>query len=76
MAEQPFWQRLIAAVNREYERRVRAASLVGEYGADHHGSAVYTEDAEEGEVALIANVPRGTLVAHSAPPADPPEASS
>jgi hypothetical protein len=63
MAEQQFWQRMIAALNREYERRVRAASLVREYGADHHGDAVHEEEADGGEVAVIANVPRGTPLA-------------
>jgi hypothetical protein len=61
MAEQQFWQRLVAAVNREYERRVRSASLVGEYGAGHHGAEQHEDDG--GEVAVIANVPRGTPVA-------------
>ncbi|GAB4424440.1 MAG: hypothetical protein OHK0015_03180 [Chloroflexi bacterium OHK40] len=56
MAEAPFWQRFVAAVNREYERRIRAASLVSEYGGDHHGG----DEPEGGEVAVIANVPRGT----------------
>lgn len=66
MAEQTFWQRLIAAVNREYERRIRAASLVREYGADHHGRLEHSDDADEGEVAVIANIPRGTRLAPSA----------
>jgi hypothetical protein len=58
MAEQNLWQRLVAAVNREYERRIRAASLVAEYGAHHaHGAEEPDDDAE---VAVIANVPRGT----------------
>jgi hypothetical protein len=67
MAEQQFWQRVVATVNREYERRVRAASLVDEYGASHHvadhGAAGQDED---GEVAVIANVARGTPVARGA----------
>ena len=66
MAEQQFWQRVVAAVNREYERRVRAASLVGEYGASHHAGdhgAAGQHEGEEGEVAVIANIARGTPVA-------------
>lgn len=69
MATQNLWQRLLAAINREYERRIRAASLVTEYGAAHH--ATHAEDAEDdGEAAVIANVPRGTRLGHGAPPAD------
>jgi hypothetical protein len=56
MAEQSVWRRLITAVEREYERRIRAASLVSEYGADQH------HQRDEGEAAVIANVPRGTRI--------------
>lgn len=63
MAEQNIWQRFVAAIHNEYERRIRAASLVTEYGASHHG---HNEDEhghdDEAEVAVIANVPRGTRV--------------
>jgi len=59
MAEQRFWQRMLGAVERSYERRIRAASLVQAYGAAQHGDA---EDDDEGEAAVIANVPRGTRV--------------
>ncbi|MCX7789982.1 MAG: hypothetical protein N2378_05015 [Chloroflexaceae bacterium] len=61
MAEQSWWRRLVAAVDREYERRIRAASLVTEYGASHHAEHE-EEHAEEGEVAEIMNVPRGTAI--------------
>ena len=68
MTTQTPWRRLLAAVEREYERRIRAASLVTEYGAQH---AVH-EDADDGEAAVIANVPRGTRLGgrstHEAPP--------
>lgn len=60
MAQQNVWRRLIAAINREYERRIRAASLVNEYGARHHGHTHH--DDTDAEVAVIANVPRGTRV--------------
>lgn len=56
MAERNAWRRLIAAVEHEYERRVRAASLVTQYGAAHPQH----QDEPEGEVAAIANLPRGT----------------
>lgn len=59
MAEQRFWQRILGAVERSYERRIRSASLVQEYGAAQHGD---DEDDDEGEAAVIANVPRGTRV--------------
>ena len=72
MAEQNLWRRLVAAIDREYERRVRAASLVSEYGAAHHaGGAV---EAAEGEAAVIANVPRGTRLARPPASPEPPEA--
>lgn len=62
MAELNPWQRLVAAINREYERRIRAASLVTEYGADHHAHDDHQDEGDEAEVAVIANVPRGTRV--------------
>ena len=59
MAERSFWRRFLDAVERIYERRIRAASLVHEYGAAHG----HHDDEDEGaEVAVIANVPRGTRV--------------
>ena len=71
MAEQRFWQRMLGAVERSYERRIRAASLVQAYGAAQHGDA---EDDDEGEAAVIANVPRGTRV-RARPQADEEHAS-
>lgn len=61
MAEQSWWRRLVAAIDREYERRIRAASLVTEYGAPHHADHE-EEHEEEGAVAEIVNVPRGTAI--------------
>lgn len=54
-----WWQRINDAVYREYDRRVRQASLIREYGAhdDHHD-----DHEDEGDV-VISNVPRGTSVA-------------
>ncbi len=57
MAKQRFWQRMISAVERSYERRIRAASLIQAYGAAQHDEAK-----DDGEAAVIANVPRGTRV--------------
>ncbi len=57
MADQPgWWGRMLAAFGREYERRIRAASLVTEYGAAH--GAHHHEDADEGAAAIM-NLPRG-----------------
>ncbi|MEI6180257.1 MAG: hypothetical protein WCP31_05850 [Chloroflexales bacterium] len=66
MSEQRWWQRAIAAINREYDRRIRKSSLVTVYGATHHGH----DDAEhdDSEAAAIVNVPKGTRVGRSASP--------
>jgi hypothetical protein len=56
MAEPNVWQKFLATVNREYERRVRAASLITAYGVDHHADHA---DADEAEAAVIVNIPRG-----------------
>ncbi|PDW03447.1 hypothetical protein CJ255_08575 [Candidatus Viridilinea mediisalina] len=60
MAEQSLWQRIMNAIEQEYDRRIRAASLITEYGAGHHGHE--HEDEDDGEVAEIMNVPRGTRI--------------
>ncbi len=55
-------------IYKEYDRRVRRASLIKEYGAAHHHHADDTHGAEEHEdEAEIANVPRGTPIAAHAP---------
>lgn len=72
MTEQSWWQRAIAAINREYERRIRRASLVGDAAGDHHaahtpadsGDAATMNDQgaatlDEGEAAEIVNLPKG-----------------
>lgn len=73
-----FWKSIGDAIYREYDRRIKRASLVTEYGA-HHGHAAHAEPAhaavaeaaeaeaapapeDEGEEAEILNVPRGTPV--------------
>jgi nickel-dependent lactate racemase len=65
------------AVYREYDRRIKRASLVAEYGAHHHAEHHHAEDEyadatnqdadateheEDAEEAEIHNVPRGTPV--------------
>jgi hypothetical protein len=64
--------RLRAAVEREYERRIRAASLVTEYGAHGHHSHAHHDDDDGG--AEIVNLPRGARrpsFHHDDPPAAP-----
>lgn len=80
MAEQSWFNKLIAAIEREYERRIRRSSEVIEYGvahgrhghhdeAEHHMTPHAEEPAEE--AAEIVNLPRGTRLprATSTPPA-------
>ncbi len=67
MAEQSWWRRIITAIEHEYERRLRRASLLGEYkpADDHHVHTTSTttsaHPADE-EEAVIVNVPRGTRI--------------
>jgi hypothetical protein len=59
-------------IYKEYDRRIRRASLIKEYGAAHHhaGEEHEAEEHEAEDEAEIANVPRGTPIA-AHPPADP-----
>ncbi|HWQ14692.1 MAG TPA: hypothetical protein VNL77_17980 [Roseiflexaceae bacterium] len=56
------------AVYREYDRRIRRASLVTAYGLDHHDHEDHAEDQHPADRApdeagvIIANVPRGAEV--------------
>ncbi len=62
MSEQSWWQRTFAAITREYERRIRRASLVTDYGVPHHddhGAPTQPAD-DEAEAAEIVNLPKGT----------------
>jgi len=59
MAASSWLTRLIAAINAEYDRRVRRASLVTAYAPPH------PHDDDDG--AVIVNVPRGTAVARPSP---------
>ena len=72
------WKTISNALYKEYDRRIKRASLITEYGAAHHtghGDA-HAEDAHEDiEEAEIANIPRGTPVVATAdlsqqPPAE------
>ncbi|MEN9935098.1 MAG: hypothetical protein RLZZ387_1677 [Chloroflexota bacterium] len=54
---------LTAAINREYDRRIRRSSLITEYGAAHHSHAdEHHGHADDGDDVAIANVPRGASV--------------
>ena len=64
-----FFSAISKAVFREYDRRIRRASLITEYGAAHHGHAhgdhaaeAHAEHAHDEGDAEIVNVPRGTPV--------------
>jgi len=67
------WKTISNALYKEYDRRIKRASLITEYGAAHHNghSDAHAADAqddlhEDGEAAEIANIPRGTPVAATA----------
>jgi hypothetical protein len=65
---------LADAIYKEYDRRVRRASLVTEYGASHHHhDDTHTDETDhddahaDEEAAEIVNLPRGTPVPTPAP---------
>ena len=71
------WKTISNALYKEYDRRIKRASLITEYGAAHHDSHAdaHADDAHEDvEEAEIVNIPRGTPVAvqAEAQPADVP----
>jgi hypothetical protein len=71
------WKTISDALYREYDRRIKRASLVVEYGATHHGSHAdaHADDAHsDAEEAEIVNIPRGTPIAASADASEQPKA--
>jgi hypothetical protein len=72
---------LANTINREYDRRIKRASLIKEYGMAHHDQAAdhadeaHASDAHAAEEeAEIVNIPRGTPVTAPAPqPSEPAE---
>jgi len=72
------------AIYKEYDRRIKRASLITEYGAaHHHGADDHTdaahaaEEHDEADEAEIVNLPRGApLAAPDEPPAPPTELES
>jgi hypothetical protein len=69
MAEQSPWRRLVGAIERAYERRIRAASQISEYGKAHAEQAHHEDGGEE---AVIANVARGTRLGAQQRAPEPP----
>jgi hypothetical protein len=64
------WKTISNALYKEYDRRIKRASLITEYGAAHHSehSDAHTDSAPDevhtnAEEAEIVNIPRGTPVA-------------
>jgi hypothetical protein len=53
------FQRIADTVYREYDRRIKRASLITEYGVSHHHD--HEEAHSDDEVAIV-NLPRGTSV--------------
>jgi hypothetical protein len=54
----------VTRINRAYERRIKAASEIEEYGLHHGHAGHHEEEEDEGDVS-IANVPRGTRFGHT-----------
>ena len=70
-----FWKTISNALFREYDRRIKRASLITEYGAAHHAVHADAHDVhEDAEEAEIVNIPRGTPVAVNANVSEPPRA--
>jgi hypothetical protein len=60
-----YFSSIAKAIFKEYDRRIKRASLITEYGAGHghaHDHDEHAEHAEEDEGVEIVNVPRGTPV--------------
>ena len=71
------WKTISNALYKEYDRRIKRASLITEYGAAHHGAhadAAHDDTHEDAEEAEIVNVPRGTPVGTSAHLGEQPKA--
>jgi len=60
--------RTIAVIQREYDRRIRRASQITEYGTQHDDQ--HNQDEDDGAVEIV-NLPRGVAVA--TPAAQPDE---
>jgi hypothetical protein len=58
-----WFAQFINVINTEYERRIKAASQINEYGEHHgHGAHAHANESEEDAGAEITNVPPGTQV--------------
>lgn len=71
MSEQSLWKRTLAAIHHEYDRRIRRASLVTEYGAAHGHHAdqsAHASPEHDDDLAEIVNVPKGTPIGRHVTP--------
>ena len=70
------WKTISNALFREYDRRIKRASLITEYGAAHHAAHADAHDDAHGddEEAEIVNIPRGTPVAANTSTIEQPKA--
>jgi|HigsolmetaAR201D_1030396.scaffolds.fasta_scaffold32869_2 hypothetical protein len=68
-----FFRALAQAVYNEYDRRIKRASEIKEYGLAHHHDHDHVDEAEEEAEIEIVNVPRGTQLTTST--AEPPASS-
>lgn len=59
-------ERIADSVYREYDRRIKRASLITEYGVAHHRH--HAEDEGSEDIAIV-NLPLGAMVADHAPDA-------
>ncbi|NWG22774.1 MAG: hypothetical protein HXY39_20915 [Chloroflexi bacterium] len=62
------FQSIADAVYREYDRRIKRASLITEYGATHHHG--HEEDEDAGVEMAIVNLPPGAAIDEPHPVAD------
>lgn len=53
---------LVEVVNKEYDRRIKRASEIIEYGMKHGHGHGHHHGADDDEVSIISNVPVGTRI--------------
>jgi hypothetical protein len=70
-----WFAQIINQINTEYERRIKAASQITEYGAHHdhgiHDTNGHADELEDDAGAEITNLPPGTKVSHQTTPDKP-----
>lgn len=55
-----WFTRISSAIYREYDRRIKRASLIAEYGT-HHDHSSHGESEDDGEIEIV-NMPRGAVL--------------